>query len=204
MEKYSATCRLILCSTSTGRVLEPVRSRCLCLRVPAPSESELASLVMRVAQRESIAMSEVLAARIARESGRNARRALLCLEAARVRHGQALADDVTLPRPDWEDAVEACARMLLAAQTPAQLLRVRGRLYELLGHCLPPELLLRRLLEMLLPKVDASVQYELVEAASHYDDRLRHGSKPIFHLEAFCARFMSLYSQFLSQMNMFE
>ena len=45
MEKYGGTCRLILCSSSTGRLLEPVRSRCLCLRVPAPSQEVLAALI---------------------------------------------------------------------------------------------------------------------------------------------------------------
>ncbi len=54
MEKYGGSCRLILCSSSTGRLLEPVRSRCLSLRVPAPSHDALAALVERVAAREQV------------------------------------------------------------------------------------------------------------------------------------------------------
>lgn len=41
MEKYMATCRLILCCNSTCKVIEPVRSRCLMVRVPAPSVEEV-------------------------------------------------------------------------------------------------------------------------------------------------------------------
>jgi DNA polymerase III delta prime subunit len=37
MEKYSAGCRLILSCNSACRVIEPVRSRCMPVRVPAPS-----------------------------------------------------------------------------------------------------------------------------------------------------------------------
>ena len=37
MEKYTSSCRLILCCTNQSRVIEPVRSRCLGIRVPAPS-----------------------------------------------------------------------------------------------------------------------------------------------------------------------
>lgn len=37
MEKYSSTCRLILVCNSAAQVMEPVRSRCLGIRVPAPS-----------------------------------------------------------------------------------------------------------------------------------------------------------------------
>lgn len=41
MEKYMATCRIILCSTSTSKVIEPIRSRCLAVRVPLPSAEEV-------------------------------------------------------------------------------------------------------------------------------------------------------------------
>ena len=37
MEKYMSTCRLILCCNSTSKVIPPIRSRCLAIRVPAPS-----------------------------------------------------------------------------------------------------------------------------------------------------------------------
>lgn len=40
MEKYMSTCRLILCSTSTSKVIGPIRSRCLAVRVPLPSTEE--------------------------------------------------------------------------------------------------------------------------------------------------------------------
>lgn len=41
MEKYMSTCRIILCSTSTSKVIEPIRSRCLAVRVPLPSTEEV-------------------------------------------------------------------------------------------------------------------------------------------------------------------
>lgn len=40
MEKYMSTCRLILCSTSTSKVIGPIRSRCLAVRVALPSPEE--------------------------------------------------------------------------------------------------------------------------------------------------------------------
>ena len=39
--RYTASCRLILCCESPSRVLDPVRSRCLCIRIPAPSTVEV-------------------------------------------------------------------------------------------------------------------------------------------------------------------
>ena len=84
MEKYVATCRLILCSNSTSRVLPAIRSRCLGIRVPAPTIEEIKTILFYVAKRESLSLPEELATRVAEMSGRNLRRAILMLEACRV------------------------------------------------------------------------------------------------------------------------
>ena len=41
MEKYMGNLRLVLCATSTSKILGPIRSRCLLLRVGAPSDDEV-------------------------------------------------------------------------------------------------------------------------------------------------------------------
>ena len=41
MEKYVATCRLVLCCNSTSKVIPAIRSRCLIVRVAAPSIDEV-------------------------------------------------------------------------------------------------------------------------------------------------------------------
>ena len=43
MEKYSSQCRIILLCNSPSKVIDPLRSRCLGIRIPAPTEQELTS-----------------------------------------------------------------------------------------------------------------------------------------------------------------
>lgn len=43
MEKYSASCRLILCCNNPSKVIDPVRSRCLGIRVGAPNVDEVST-----------------------------------------------------------------------------------------------------------------------------------------------------------------
>jgi replication factor C subunit 3/5 len=81
MEKFSSTCRLILVCDSLSKVIEPVRSRCLGIRVAAPTNDEVARVLQMVARKQSLTLPEPLAINIARESSRNLRRALLMLEA---------------------------------------------------------------------------------------------------------------------------
>lgn len=41
MEKYTSTCRLILCCNSTSKVIPAIRSRCLGIRIAAPTLDEV-------------------------------------------------------------------------------------------------------------------------------------------------------------------
>ncbi|KAG9463681.1 hypothetical protein GDO78_021294 [Eleutherodactylus coqui] len=114
MEKYMSTCRLILCCNSTSKVIAPIRSRCLAVRVAAPSIEE-----------------------------------------------------------------------------------VRGRLYELLTHCIPPEIIMKSLLSELLNNCDGQLKADVAQMAAYYEHRLQLGSKAIYHLEAFVAKFMAIYKRFM-------
>ncbi len=73
MEKYMATCRLFLVANSTSKVIPAIRSRCLSVRVSAPSEEEVAAVVQSVARKEGCNIPDGLAKRIAEKSGRNLR-----------------------------------------------------------------------------------------------------------------------------------
>jgi replication factor C subunit 3/5 len=74
MEKYTATCRLILVATSPSKVIEPLRSRCLGVRVPLPQNPELMGVLQAVAKKEGVTLPQPVAARISQAAGRNVRR----------------------------------------------------------------------------------------------------------------------------------
>lgn len=41
MEKYMSNMRIILCANSTSRLIAPIKSRCLLMRVAAPNPDEV-------------------------------------------------------------------------------------------------------------------------------------------------------------------
>ena len=41
MEKYSKSCKFILISDQVSKIIEPIRSRCLMIRIPFPSENQI-------------------------------------------------------------------------------------------------------------------------------------------------------------------
>ena len=80
MEKYSPNLRLILLANSTSNIIAPIRSRTLLVRVAAPTEDEICGVLRTAAKREGWIEADGLNKRIARESQRNLRRALLMFE----------------------------------------------------------------------------------------------------------------------------
>jgi replication factor C subunit 3/5 len=179
-------------------VIEPVRSRCLGVRIAAPSAQDLAALLLQVARKENMNLTPELGLKIAMDSDRNVRRALLMLEAAKMQidTGRELAPTAIL-LPDWELYIARLARELLAEQTPSKLLLARDMLYELLTNCIPAEVILSTLTKELMKSLDDVLKHELAHWAAYYDARLRQGSKDIFHLEAFAAKFMALYKKWI-------
>lgn len=81
MEKYSPNLRLILLANSTSNIIAPIRSRTLLVRVAAPTEEQICGVLSAAGRKEGWGVADGLNVRIARESGRNLRRALLMFEA---------------------------------------------------------------------------------------------------------------------------
>eukprot|EP00624_Nannochloropsis_granulata_P006571 evm.model.NODE_49416_length_6225_cov_23.907631.1 len=101
---------------------------------------------------------------------------------------------------DWEEYIGKLATMLIEEQSPPRLVLARDMLYELLTNCIPPDVILKTLLRELLPKLDDQLKHEVVYWAAFYEHRVQVGSKEIFHLEAFVAKFMALYKAFVINM----
>lgn len=101
MEKYMSNMRIILCANSTSRLIAPIKSRCLLIRVAAPSADEvfLPTVTLDAANLSVVQMQVVLsyvskragfdlppeaADKIIQDSGGNLRKAILVLEALKM------------------------------------------------------------------------------------------------------------------------
>ncbi|RKP11115.1 P-loop containing nucleoside triphosphate hydrolase protein [Thamnocephalis sphaerospora] len=191
MERYTANLRIILCCNTTSRIISPIRSRCLLVRVAAPSVEEIEHVLQDVASKESFALPAPVAKRIIDQSDSNLRRALLMLDGHPPTEGQ------QVPAADWQEYIQEVAASIVQEQSPQRLLQVRTKFYELLSHCIPAETILKTLAFELMKNVDDQLKPDIAEQAAFFDHRLRCGQKAIFHLEAFTAKFMSIYKRYL-------
>ncbi|KAF3165830.1 Replication factor C (RF-C) subunit [Orbilia oligospora] len=200
MEKYSPNLRLILLANSTANIIAPIRSRTLLVRVAAPTADEIVDVLKGVGKMERLEVKDGLCKRIAVESGRNLRRALLMFEAVYAQN-EVVKDNTPLPPPDWEALISQIADEIMAEHSPARILQVRAKLYDLLTHCIPPTVILKTLTFKLIPKIDDTIKADVIKWSAFYEHRLHLGNKPIFHLEAFVAKFLRLLESYLMDMD---
>lgn len=196
MEKYSSNIRLIMVCNTIANIIAPIKSRTLLVRIPAPSDVEIANILLNIATKEALKLSREdgheYFRTIANGSDRNLRRALLTFETISMQNETIPVDkpETAIINLDWEAIIRNIARSMAREKTVANLAKLRETFYELLSHCIPARLILKTLVLELMAGTDSGRAKALIEIASVFDERLSLGQKLIFHLEGFAAKAM--------------
>ncbi|TRM64397.1 P-loop containing nucleoside triphosphate hydrolase protein [Schizophyllum amplum] len=201
MEKYMSNMRIILCANSTSRLIAPIKSRCLLMRVAAPNAEEMTLVLDNVAKRVGFDLPPEASEQIVTDSGGNLRKAILVLEALKMQSPD-LSGPLSIAKPDWETYCHKVADLIVAEQSPARVMEVRAKFYELLSHCIPPTVILKTVAERVVERVDESLKADVMHWAAIFENRMRIGSKKIFHLEAWVVKVMSLQKHFYYGMDL--
>jgi replication factor C subunit 3/5 len=117
------------------------------------------SVLHYVAKRAPFTLPPEVSKRIVDDSGGNLRKAILVLEALKMQsyvqicvviapltyhlHRPDLTGPLTIAKPDWETYCYKVADLIVSEQSPARVMEVRGKFYELLSHCIPATVILK-------------------------------------------------------------
>ena len=102
------TCRIIANCESLSKVIMPLKSRCLQIRVPAPKEQVLSDLLKKIATKENFELPPQVAMSIAHHSRRNIRRAIMMLQTLKLKTPNLTANS-QVPKPDYESFIAEIA-----------------------------------------------------------------------------------------------
>lgn len=58
-------------------------------------------------------------------------------------HSETVSEKTPIPPPDWEALIELIAKEMIEERSPARILQVRAKLYDLLTHCIPATTILK-------------------------------------------------------------
>ncbi|KAI3848851.1 hypothetical protein MKX03_034237 [Papaver bracteatum] len=185
MDCYMETCKIILCCEDDVGILDSVKSRCKIVTVDAPITHEIMEVLIQIGRKESFDLLMSFAAKIATKSKQNIRKAVMALEACKA-HNYPFADEHPFPI-GWEDVLVELTADILSDPSPQRSFFIRVDLQKLLGEFVHPRLILQKLVEQFLKRVDTSVKREL----------LPEGTTALLKLEEFVAKFMSIYRKSL-------
>jgi replication factor C subunit 3/5 len=65
------------------------------------------------------------------------------LEAYCALRSDQITEKTPIPPPDWEALIEVIAKEMIEERSPARILQVRAKLYDLLTHCIPATTILK-------------------------------------------------------------
>ena len=191
MEKYMHNCRIIFDCESLSRVLPPLKSRCVQIRVGLPKPEEIVQNLKTISEFENFKLNNALAEKISLSCGRNMRRAIMILQT--LRSSKTLAATAKIPTAGYEGVVQEISDMIISEQTPRQLRIIRDRFQDLLSKGIDAELIFNLLSKRLLKVVGNKLKLGVLEQAVTSDHRCCQGTKSIVHLEAFAAAVMMIY-----------
>lgn len=198
IEIFSGHFRIIILCTEISKLIEPIISRCLLVRMRAFNDQELKEICLNILETESSNLKINVIDDIIANSNGNCIRALCMLEMvcfnASDSENKRTKLDMSKFCLEWESKINGIVELIRTSPKVDTMITIRKDFYGLLNSGISASTIL---LEMsrLLCKGSLDTMKNLMSFAMNFDERIRIGSKAIYHLEAFAAAAMYVLQQ---------
>lgn len=187
MEKYSSTCRFVMWARSLSRVIDPIKSRCYCFRINAPSNDQLFDLIAEISYKESIDLKLKDYYTILKLANRNIKKILWLLQCKKI------GDTYTT---SYDEAIQTIIELLLNKKDKISSEEIDDtnsmiQIIELAYNIMITNFAGTRIIKSLVkyiyncPDINERSKFEISEIAAKYEHNLIRGRREIIHFEAF-------------------
>lgn len=190
MEKYADSCKFIFVSNQLSKIHEPLKSRCLMIRIPLPSQTMVTSLILNIAHQEDIALTGADIIQIVNASQNNINKAIWLLELNKFHVPISL---------QWTQMIDLIADTILNKKNyvtknlPDIIKDIRSLLYQLFITNIDFHVIIKELLNSLKIKVtNINIIYHIIEETSKFENRIARGTRHIIHLEAYVIKLIQI------------
>ena len=193
MEKYSETCRIIMIVNDLSAIIDPIRSRCFSLRIPAPSKNEIKNVLKYIKNKENIDINDNVIDSIIEKHGKNVRECITCLQMTSL--GNYSKDNVY--EPEYINIFNSINKQILKEQSARSLKEIRSLFMELLIHGFRASYIIYKMTSDIIEniKIKEEIKKKVIEAGALFDLRAKNGTKDFIHLEAFTAKIMMFIAE---------
>jgi replication factor C subunit 3/5 len=182
MEKYSSTCRFIMWCRSLSRVIDPIRSRCYCFRIKAPSDGDMLELMAKISHKESISLNLKDYTEIIGRANGNIKKALWLVQLKKYDIEYATSYDKTINK---------IVKLLLTCDITA-CNNIRNNLYNIMITNITGTQIMKDIVKTIYStdEINEKRKLYIAEVAAKYEHNLIRGRREIIHLEAFVTGIM--------------
>ena len=200
MEKYANTCKFIFICDQLSKIIEPLKSRCLLVRVPLPTNKMLVDITLNICQKESIELSTNDLKDIIHKSNNNINILLWLLE---FKKHNCTYDE------NWSYLITNIINLITdksnynTKDMNKLIIKTREYLYILFITNIDFHFIIRKIMLQLLDKFDEiELKYNIIEITSIFEKRLNQGTRYIIHLEAYILRLIQVFSSFTNNIKL--
>ena len=192
MEKYSNSCKFILVSDQLSKIIEPLRSRCLLVRVQLPTTEEILESLLHITHKEKIYISFSKLKEIIKNSDNSINHAIWLLEMYKY--------NIEYIK-NWEIIVELIVNVINNFKITTNkklyyiLNNIRQQFYILFITNIPTKMIIRKIMIKLLELNDnLTLKYNIINLTSIHEERLTQGTRHIIHFENYIIKLLYLFN----------
>ena len=192
MEKYSENCRIIMVVNDLASIIDPIRSRCFALRIPAPNKDEIKNILKSIKKSENVDINDKDLESITEKYGKNVRECITCLQMTSLGNY-----NKRVYEPEYNNIFNLINSQIIKEQSAKSLREIRSLFMELLIHGFRASYIIYKMTSDLIDSnmIKEDIKRKIVEAGSLYDIRAKNGTKDFIHLEAFAAKIMMFIAE---------
>jgi replication factor C subunit 3/5 len=194
MEKYSDRCRFIMLCRSLSKVIPPIQSRCIPVRINNPTNDNLMEFILQVAAYESIKLTLTTLLKILKTANGNIKVALWELEIFSKCGTNKL--DVY-----WKSIEEIINKILIC--NIQNIKDIRNIIYNMMITNFEESLIIRDLTIAISKNntIKDSTKIKMIDKASHFEHNLIKGRREMIHIEPVIIAFMKLVYEDKKKLN---
>ena len=198
LEKNIVNSRFIFIVNRDYSLIGPLMSRCIQIRLKSPSNTDVTNMLQKICIDEKMTYQMSCLQKIAAYSKRNLAHAMNLLQYMSLNYPEMLsgADKTNFDIVNIKDHYyTSLFNYMMTIKELHNIGEIRNILFELLVHCIDPLQILKNIFHVMFNylgyKNDIRI-HQLIEILSKYENSLKSGSKPIYHLEGACISIIML------------
>lgn len=192
IELYVYNATFIMITNSLSKIIKPVKSRCLCIRISNPTQEQIFNFLKNVKEKEKLKIPTSKLNKIVNNSNRNLKKALLNLEL--YRYNNNLKIDCKISKD-----IDKILSTMNNKTFNIKLIEIwETKLYNLIiNFSIEDKTIIKLLFDRIIKlNNDINFKKEVLNITLDYDERITKGSKSIIHLNNYLAIIYKIVRKF--------